>query len=325
MRCPLAEPSRRWSFGHAWMVAVAFIVLLSGCRSTQPPAPAVSAETARSLQARADSLARLADSLKTLSRLRNPNLHATLWQQTAVEYDGLTRGAYRLARVMAERAQTDSTWTASVEQAEMGASAYRDLPPAVVLDIDETVLDNSRYQARLVRTNTSYASKSWKAWCREANAEAVPGALAFTQAMAEQGVQVIYLTNRDSDVEAATRRNLRALGFPIHESRVSDAVLTQGEREGWEPKSPRRQWVAEQFRILVLVGDNFGDFASEVETSVDDRHRTAGAFEEYWGTRWIVLPNPQYGSWEGALFNYDYSRSALDILREKHDHLDTGR
>jgi len=317
-----SHPARALSGSLCWILALLLVLPLSACRTTQP---ASSPERVDRLEERADSLARAADSLKRAARLRNPNLHSTLWQQTAVEYDGVTRGAYRLARVMVGRALDDSTWTASLEQSERGADTYRSLPPAVVLDVDETVLDNSAYQARLVRQNESYAAESWKAWCREAQAEAVPGALAFTQAMAERGVQVIYLTNRDGDVEAATRENLRALGFPIEENRVEDAVLTQGEREGWEPKTTRRAWVADRFRVLLLIGDNFGDFAGEVETSIGDRKRRAGAYEKFWGTRWIALPNAQYGSWEGALFEYDYGLSPLDVLRQKHRSLDAAR
>jgi acid phosphatase len=302
---------------------LAVAILFAGCRSTQPAGNGLSAPEAERLRSQVDSLRQAADSLQQSARLRHPGLNGTLWQQTAVEYAGTTRGAYQLAAVMAERALDDSTWTAAIEQSEMGAEAYRSLPPAVVLDVDETVLDNSAYQARLVRTNTDYAPSSWKAWCREEAAGAVPGALAFTRTMAEQGVQVIYLTNRDGDVESATRDNLRQLGFPIRETKIDDAVLTQGEREGWEPKTARRAWVAEQFRILLLIGDNFGDFADEVETSLAERKRKADAFEKYWGTRWIVLPNTQYGSWEGALFNYDYSLPALDVLKQKHQRLET--
>lgn len=296
-------------------------ILLAGCRSTQPPGSLTSTE-ADALRQQVDSLNQVADSLEQVAQLRNVNLHSTLWQQTAVEYDGTTRGAYQLAEIMAQRALEDSLWTAAIEQAEMDGSRYASLPPAVVLDVDETVLDNSAYQARLVRQNESYDTESWQAWCREAQADPVPGALAFTRAMDERGVQVIYLTNRDAEVEAATRENLRRLGFPIRETETSDAVLTQGEREGWEPKSPRRQWVADQFRILLLIGDNFGDFAAEVETSPGQRQQKANAFREYWGTRWIVLPNAQYGSWVGALFDYNYSLKPTDILQRKHRYLD---
>lgn len=271
------------------------------------------------LQARVDSLETRVDSLSRLAYLRNPLLHSTLWTQTSVEYAGTARQAYVLAEEMMKRALDESTWTASLEQAEMGSAAYRDKPPAVVLDVDETVLDNSPYQARLILDDESYDSESWSAWVQESAAEAIPGALRFTQAAVQNDVQVIYLTNRDADGEAATRDNLETLGFPVHDA--PDAVLTQGERERWGPKSTRREWVAERYRILLLIGDNFGDFASEVDTTLAARRQKSQSFQEYWGTRWIVLPNPQYGSWEGALYDFNYGLSPLRLLEEKHRHL----
>ena len=298
---------------------------LAACSATQP-----AADRSAALSQRADSLAQVvdrlqsrADSLDRAARLRNPNLHSTLWMQTAVEYEGVARSAYQLASVMMDRALRDSTWTASLEQADGGPERFRDLPPAVVLDVDETVLDNSAYQARLIEDNETYDAASWNDWCRERAAVPVPGALAFTQAAAEQGVQVIYLTNRDAEVEDATRDNLRTLGFPVDDA--PDAVLTQKEREGWDPKGPRRAWVAERYRILLLLGDNLGDFASGAEASLAERETIADRYDRFWGTRWIVLPNPQYGSWEGALFDFNYGVPPLQKLETKHDRLQTTR
>lgn len=313
---------------HRLLLVCAACLLVVGCT----PSGTLSHDAAPTLRQRADSLQGVAsrlqaerDSLARAARLRNPNLHSTLWTQTAVEYGGLTRSAYQLASVMLERGLQDSTWTASLEQAEQGPDAFRDLPPAVVLDVDETVLDNSAYQARLIEQNKTYDSASWNAWCREEAAAAVPGALAFTQAAAAQGVQVIYLTNRDAEVEAATRANLEALGFPIDETTVADAVLTQEERPGWDPKGPRRAWVAERFRMVLLLGDNLGDFASGAEASLAERESIADRYDRFWGTRWIVLPNPQYGSWEGALFDFRYGMPPLETLRIKHERLRTAR
>ena len=300
------------------------VLLTTGCGTTHPRSAPASTEAA----ARADSLARVTDSLEQAlaaqterARLRHPTLDATLWTQTAVEYDGVTQGAYRLASVMMKRALTDSSWSAALGQAEESAAQYREKPPAVVLDVDETVLDNSAYQARLVQNNESYDTQSWNAWCREQQADAVPGALRFTQQADSMGVQVIYLTNRDSVVEAATRANLRALGFPVEDA--PDAVLTQGERPGWTPKASRRAWVAERYRVLLLVGDNLGDFVEPADTSLAARRRMGHRHADFWGTRWIVLPNPQYGSWVGALFQYDYALSPTEQLRRKHDRLKT--
>lgn len=307
----------------SFLLIIGLVTLLAGCGTTRPP------EASRA-EARADSLVRVADSLETRvatwkerARLRHPTLDATLWAQTAVEYDGLTRGAYHLAGLMMERALSDSTWTAALEQAEHDPSQYRDKPPAVVLDVDETVLDNSPYQARLIRNNDSYDTESWNDWCREERARAVPGALSFTQHADSLGVQVIYLTNRDSVVEGATRDNLRRLGFPVEDD--PDAVLTQGEKPGWEPKEPRRKWVAERYRVLLLVGDNLGDFVEPADTTLAARQRMADNYEKFWGARWIAMPNPQYGSWEGATFDYDYGQSEWQRLRRKHDRLEVGR
>jgi acid phosphatase len=279
----------------------------------------VTTEEVATLRSQVDSLTARADSLARAAHLRNPLLHSTLWMQTAVEYDGAARQAYTVAKVMMERALADSVWTASLEQARAGADSYGDKPPAVVLDVDETVLDNGPYQARLILDDESYNPDSWKGWVREERAGPVPGALSFTQAAAEAGVQVIYLTNRDGDVESATRDNLEALGFPVEDA--PDAVLTQGERDGWESKEARREWVAERYRILLLLGDNFGDFVAESDTTVAARRARGEAFQKYWGTRWIVLPNPQYGSWEGALFDFNYGLSPRRILERKHDRL----
>lgn len=297
---------------------LALIVLLpvTACQSTRP---GITAEEAATLQQRVDSLEGRADRLERAATLRHPLLNSTLWVQTAVEYRGTARQAYALAEMRMEQALTDSTWTASLEQAEAGSEAYRTKPPAVVLDVDETVLDNSPYQARLILDDESYDSQSWKSWVREERAGTVPGALGFTQAAVQKGVQVIYLTNRDADVEAATRSNLKALGFPVNDA--PDAVLTQGETEGWASKTARREWVAERYRILLLVGDNFGDFTPEADTTLAARRQRSRAFREYWGTRWIVLPNPQYGSWEGALYGFDYSLPPLRQLEEKHQRL----
>ncbi|WP_022835824.1 5'-nucleotidase, lipoprotein e(P4) family [Salisaeta longa] len=295
------------------LVPVALVaLLLSGCASSSPATS--DGPTVAQLQARIDSLERRA-------HLRHPNLNSVLWTQTAVEFDGVTRSAYQAAHLMMTRALHDSSWTAALEQRRRGVERYRSLPPAVVLDVDETVLDNSAYQARLIRQNETYDSESWNAWCRERAAGAIPGALAFTQAAARAGVQVIYLTNRDHRVEAATRDNLRQLGFPL--SDTSDVILTQGERPGWEEKGPRRAFVADRYRVLLLIGDNAGDFISNVEQSVPARRRLAEQYQGFWGTRWIVLPNPQYGSWEGALFDYNYGLPYLERLQKKHKALRT--
>ena len=114
----------------------------------------------------------------------------------------------------------------------------------MILDVDETVLDNSYYQARMIRDNTSYATATWDPWVMEAAATAIPGARAFTRYAEQKGVTVFYVTNRMANLEEATRRNLVSEGFPLHPT--VDTVLTRGERPEWaaSAKGPRRSHVA---------------------------------------------------------------------------------
>jgi len=135
---------------------------------------------------------------------------------------------------------------------------------------------------------------------------------------------VFYVTNRRRVVEEATRRNLEALGFPLDPE--SDTIYTRAERPEWEDsdKAPRRREVASRYRILLLIGDNLGDFLSGVRVSAEERAALSEKHSTFWGTRWIVLPNPQYGSWEGALFGQDYSLPAEERQRLKVEALKLG-
>jgi acid phosphatase len=237
---------------------------------------------------------------------QHDNLNAVLWVQTAAEYSALTQQAYTTAQLALDDALLDPSWTASVEQAEL--ANYTDLPPAVILDVDETVLDNSPFQARLIRDGQTYSSEAWASWTSEQAALAIPGALAYTKEASERGITVFYVTNRRATEEVATRNNLRELGFPLAE-RV-DVILTRGEKPEWDTsdKTPRREYLAQRYRILQLVGDNLGDFI-EVNGSLPERMQAANLYPGYWGMRWIVLPNPTYGNWEGALFDNDRNLS----------------
>lgn len=217
--------------------------------------------------------------------------------QTAVEYEATTLQAYRLAERQLDAALGDPKWSAAIEQ----TGDVSRLPPAVVLDVDETVLDNSLFQARGVRDNTVYSDDSWNRWVVEAGAIAIPGARAFTQYATDKGVAVFFITNRMAKVEEATRANLLAQGFRLPAD--VDTVLTRGERPEWNTsaKGARRAHVARTYRILLLVGDDLGDFVVDASGTPADRQARTAPNADWWGRRWIMIPNPSYGSWERAL------------------------
>jgi len=193
----------------------------------------------------------------------------------------------------------------------------------VILDIDETVLDNSPGQARQVLANTGFVSKDWTAWVGEARAKAIPGAVEFCRDAASRGVTVFFVTNRDAEEEDATRRNLERWGLPL-DARL-DTVLTRGEKPEWNSsdKSSRREAVAATHRIALLVGDDLGDFLGGARTVVAERRKLTAPHAGRWGRDWIVLPNPGYGSWEDALYDPPRPADAELRIKQKQRYLDT--
>lgn len=226
---------------------------------------------------------------------------ATLWVRHAAEYGAAARTVYGAAAARLDAALEDRTWTAAIEQ--VGAD-FADLPPAIILDVDETVLDNVDYQARLILEGDYYGSETWTAWCEERSARPVPGSLAFLRAADARGVAIFYVTNRKAHVDAATVDNLRALGYPV----VDEHVMTRGEREEWtSDKTSRRAHVAATHRIVMMFGDNLGDFVDIEELGVDERAERVAKGDAWWGRRWFMLPNPMYGSWDAALIDGEWS------------------
>ncbi len=248
---------------------------------------------------------------------QNDNLNATLWTQGSVEYKANAMSMYKLAELMLGRALEDKSWTAApVEQ----TGDYQNKPAAVMLDVDETVLDNSLYQAWMVRTDGHFSSKTWVPFVRSEQSLPVPGSLDFIKSARIKGVQVFYVSNRKAPQEDATRNNLKALGYPIDES--EDTVLLKGEKEEWgSKKGTRRTVITEKYRLVMVVGDNFGDFVDGYKGSVEERHALAAKDNDLWGSKWIVIANPTYGSWESAAFGHNYKQSGDERRQLKLDAL----
>lgn len=245
----------------------------------------------------------------------HPGREAILWVQTAAEYQAGTLQSYASAEEMLGLALADRTRTAALEQ----KTGYENLPPAVILDVDETVLDNSPFNARLVLENKSFAPTVWSDWVGREEARAVPGSLEFLQSASDKGIAVFFITNRECPrnvaegecpQEASTIRNMEKLGFPaVDPSRI----LLKNENPAWgSEKAPRREAVAETHRILMLIGDDLGDFIPGVRKNItpEQRRNIVDQYRDRWGKQWFVLPNPVYGSWRSILAD-----SPLDYLR----------
>ena len=220
------------------------------------------------------------------------NLNAVVWMQTAAEYRAAARTAYRAAEINLERALREPNWTAAIEQTE----SFEKLPPAVILDLDETVLDNSSYQARLTAGAGRFTDESWRGWVSEAKAGLVPGAREFLSFAHARGVRIYYVTNRTCDpskVDDPTVRVVRAHSLPLGPNRL----LCKSDTSD---KSPRRKDVSNSARVLMLIGDDLNDFVS-VPLNIEPRAAVVDGYSRYWGERWFLIPNPTYGSWEPSV------------------------
>lgn len=246
-------------------------------------------------------------------------LNAALWMQGAVEYKAAALGVYALARIRLDEALADRKWTAAPDRQGVG---YEKLPPAVIVDADETVLDNSAYQAMLARDYAEFSGPTWGAFVDSETARAVPGALEFARYAASKGVTIFYITNRDAVGEEATRANLKALGFPVSDDK--DTIFTQGEREEWKPsaKGVRVAEAAKGHRILLMIGDNLGDFTDDYKGTPAERLSVYERNRAHWGKDWLVVPNPAYGSWESSLFGGNYKLSPDERRRLKRETLE---
>lgn len=249
--------------------------------------------------------------------LTQESINGILWVQTALEHHVLSVQVYEIARDRLDEALEDPSWTAVLEQGE----DFGKRPLAIILDADETILDNSPFQVRLLTKGIEYNEDLWNQWVNEAKAEAIPGAGEFILYARDKDVHVFYVTNRDVKVKESTVKNIKAVIDPAVQP---DHVLCKNERPKWgSDKSSRRAFIAKKYRIILLLGDDYNDFAYLGKVSPQERLEKAKAHRRYWGKRWILLPNGLYGSWENALYNYDYTLSAQEKFKLKYKYLKT--
>ena len=226
---------------------------------------------------------------------------ATLWMQTSAEFRALCYQSFNLAKMNLDMFLAAYTGSKKV---------------AVIVDADETVIDNSAYEAFLVGNDFGYSSKTWTPWMAAAQATAIPGALEFLNYAKEKGVEIFYVTNRKMVGYDGTAKNLKALGFPDVDKK--HLLL----RTGSSDKQERRDIVAKDNEIAFLMGDNLNDFASVfAKKPVADRFGEVDKIKDTWGKKFIVLPNPTYGEWEGSVYKGNWGASAAEKDKMRKDHL----
>lgn len=219
---------------------------------------------------------------------------ATLWMQTAAEYKALCYQAYNLGKMLIDKKLTE------------GISGK---PLAIIVDCDEAIIDNSVYEAGLIGTENAYSSKTWDLWVQAAEAKAMPGSVELLNYAYEQGVETFYVTNRTMATGyEGTMKNLQDLGYP----RVDEKHLML--KTDTSNKQTRRDMVLEEYDVIFYLGDSCGDFSADYyQASLEERNATAVADKDKFGIEFIVLPNPTYGDWDGAIFEFNWGATPAEI------------
>lgn len=238
-------------------------------------------------------------------------LDANLYMQTSAEYRAVCLQTFQWATLRLKQA--------------LAAAPQDGRRPVVVMDLDETVLDNGGFQSWLLRTGMAYEQTLFDRWEMFGGdqVELIPGAKQFILEAERLGVGVVHISNRNDRFRQATKQTLRRLGIPVQRDRDLKLSTTTSD------KTARRQAVESQEngRILLLVGDNLRDFddvfrfptiaadapSSEIAAAIESRNQLVDSATANWGSKWIVLPNPAYGEWTKPL-----GREQRDLEQLKH-------
>jgi 5'-nucleotidase (lipoprotein e(P4) family) len=216
----------------------------------------------------------------------NGKMYATAFVQRSAEYRALCYQAFNIAHQRVDEITLTQT----------------EKPKAIVTDIDETVLNNSAYEAHQTLQGKDYEADSWYQWSAMIKADTIPGGPSFLQYASSKGIEIFYVTNRAERERAFTLKNLQKFNFPNADS----AHLFPPKNTS--SKEERRQNIAATHSIVMLLGDNLGDFSFLFDKkNMDERERNVNSVAGEFGKRFIVLPNPEYGDWENSLYNYNYS------------------
>ncbi len=214
---------------------------------------------------------------------------SSLYQQQAAEYRALCFQAYNIAR----------------ERVDAAVKVHTDTPYAVITDIDETLLDNSHYDGLRALQDSDFRQSDWKGWTAKGMADTVPGAPAFFKYAAAKGVAVFYVTNRAAAERKGTLRNLLRYNLPD----TGNLILQSDKNSSKEARRDVIMHGKHPYKVILLCGDNLPDFdkAYDNKPSLAQRKAATDRLEKLFGDRYIVIPNPEYNDWEGALYQYKYS------------------
>ncbi|MBI5975291.1 5'-nucleotidase, lipoprotein e(P4) family [Staphylococcus canis] len=231
--------------------------------------------------------------------LGQENVMSVAWYQNATEAKALYAQGYNTAK---------ESLSEKIKKHKGGKKL------AIALDIDETVLDNSPYQGYNALYNKSFP-EGWHEWVSSAQAKPVYGAKDFLDYAHQHDVEIFYISDRSHEKDLnATIKNLKKEKLP-----QADKKHVLLKKEGEHGKSERRDQVRNNYNLVMLFGDNLLDFDEPKAATPEARDTFLKQHEDDFGSKYIIFPNPMYGSWESTLYQNDYSIDAheKDQLRKE--------
>ncbi|NBI43331.1 5'-nucleotidase, lipoprotein e(P4) family [[Haemophilus] felis] len=231
-----------------------------------------------------------------VEKLQQQAVLGLVWTQQSGEYAALAHQAFNSAKVAFEQAK-----------------AAKGKKKAVVVDLDETMIDNSAYAGWQIKTGQDFSPETWTKWVNARQSAAIPGAVEFSNYVNANGGTVFFVSNRRDDVEKeGTVDDMKRLGF----TGVNEKTLLL--KKAKSNKSLRFKQVEDMgYEIVVFVGDNLNDFGDETyKKSNAERRSFVAKNSQQFGKKFIILPNDNYGDWVGGLDKNYYKgngQSKLDI------------
>jgi acid phosphatase len=231
--------------------------------------------------------------------------HAILWAAHSVEYQAISAQVYAQATRDIPRLLADTSWSAVP-----GFEGNELKPPAVILDVDETILSGTDLELTMLPFSTQLQYE----WALDHKAIPIRGVVDFVAAARSAGIEVFILTNRPCEkykgtigkcpIEDVTIQDLKEIGINVD----AEHALFANEKPGWDrEKVVRREFIAASHRVIMVFGDDFGDFVAcsrgapkapcTTPATRASRADDLDKYNEYWGNGWYILPNPMYGSW----------------------------
>ena len=230
---------------------------------------------------------------------------AILWAAHSAEYQAVSAQVYAQATRDLPEFLSDESWSALP-----GHDDEQGKPPAIILDVDETVVSNSDVELTMI----PYSTLLHFEWADQHKAIPIRGVTDFIAAAQSLGIEVFFVTNRPCEefdsydgtcpMEQVTIDDIVEIGIETD----GDHVLLAYEKPDWgKEKSVRREFVGATHRVIMLIGDDYGDFVDcarakpvapcTIAATRKGRTEALDTYANYWGNGWYILPNPMYGSW----------------------------